>query len=142
MSIYSNTGLAPETLASSAAQLVAASAQQPNESAFAPMAGIPESRAASIVEYPEEESDAGTAVPEPGPTALLWSLPLAMICQYLCVGLHGTACDQLFTSFLVTPLASGGLGLTADHYAMLVAIMFFFSMVWCVGRRLPSPARS
>ncbi|BGO94014.1 hypothetical protein NBRC10512_003647 [Rhodotorula toruloides] len=130
MSIYSNTGLAPETIASSAAQLVAVSAQQPNESAFAPMAGIPESRPASIVEYPNEASDAGTAVPEPGPTALLWSLPLAMICQYLCVGLHGTACDQLFTSFLVTPLASGGLGLTADHYAMLVAIMFFFSMVW------------
>ncbi|BGP31947.1 hypothetical protein JCM10296v2_003726 [Rhodotorula toruloides] len=130
MSIYSNTGLAPETIASSAAQLVAVSAQQPNESAFAPMAGIPESRPASIVEYPDEASDAGTAVPEPGATALLWSLPLAMICQYLCVGLHGTACDQLFTSFLVTPLASGGLGLTADHYAMLVAIMFFFSMVW------------
>uniref|UniRef100_A0A0K3CNN8 Palmitoyltransferase DHHC domain-containing protein n=1 Tax=Rhodotorula toruloides TaxID=5286 RepID=A0A0K3CNN8_RHOTO len=130
MSIYSNTGLAPETIASSAAQLVAVSAQQPNESAFAPMAGIPESRPASIVEHPDEASDAGTAVPEPGPTALLWSLPLAMICQYLCVGLHGTACDQLFTSFLVTPLASGGLGLTADHYAMLVAIMFFFSMVW------------
>lgn len=55
-----------------------------------------------------------------------------MILQYLCVGLHGTACDQLFTSFLVAPIASGGLGLTADHYAMLVAIMFFFSMVWCV----------
>lgn len=58
-----------------------------------------------------------------------------MILQYLCVGLHGTACDQLFTSFLVAPIASGGLGLTADHYAMLVAIMFFFSMVWCV--RMP-----
>jgi hypothetical protein len=61
---------------------------------------------------------------------LVWQLPLAMILQYLCVGLHGTACDQLFTSFLVAPIASGGLGLTADHYALLVAIMFFFSMVW------------
>lgn len=66
----------------------------------------------------------------PSAATLVWQLPLAMILQYLCVGLHGTACDQLFTSFLVAPIASGGLGLTADHYALLVAIMFFFSMVW------------
>lgn len=30
----------------------------------------------------------------------------------------------------MTPIASGGLGLSADHYAALVATMFFFSMVW------------
>ncbi|GAA5981662.1 hypothetical protein JCM10908_004557 [Rhodotorula pacifica] len=128
MSIYSNTGLAPESLAASAAQLVAVSAQQPNDSAFAPMQAIPETRAPSIIEHPSPVSEAGIAAPSAA--SLVWQLPLAMILQYLCVGLHGTACDQLFTSFLVAPIASGGLGLTADHYAMLVAIMFFFSMVW------------
>lgn len=62
VSIYSNTGLAPESLAASAAQLVAASAQQPNESAFAPMQAIPETRAPSIIEHPSPASEAGTFV--------------------------------------------------------------------------------
>ncbi|BGP39895.1 hypothetical protein JCM10450v2_003869 [Rhodotorula kratochvilovae] len=142
MSIYDNTGLAPETIASSAGQLVAqqqqGQQQQPNESAFAPMAAIPETRPASIVEHATSD-DASTVIDYGGASAgtggaggaaLVWQLPLMMIAQYLCVGLHGTACDQIFTSFLVTPVASGGLGLSADHYAALVATMFFFSMVW------------
>lgn len=59
MSIYSNTGLAPESLAASAQQLVAVSAQQPNESAFAPMQAIPETRAPSIIEHSSPASEAG-----------------------------------------------------------------------------------
>lgn len=59
MSIYSNTGLAPESLAASAAQLVAVSAQQPNESAFAPMQAIPETRAPSIIEHSSPQSEVG-----------------------------------------------------------------------------------
>lgn len=33
-------------------------------------------------------------------------------------------------SFLVTPIPSGGLGLTAAHYALLVSVMFLCSMIW------------
>ncbi|GAA6002187.1 uncharacterized protein JCM10292_000798 [Rhodotorula paludigena] len=135
MSIYDNTGLAPETIASAAGQLVPPAQQQqqaPNESVFAPMAAIPETRPASIIEHADDSSstviDAGSQAG--GGFSLVRQLPLMMIAQYLCVGLHGTACDQIFTSFLVTPVASGGLGLSADHYAGLVATMFFFSMVW------------
>ncbi|GAA5821517.1 hypothetical protein JCM3770_001058 [Rhodotorula araucariae] len=144
MSIYDNTGLAPETIASSAGQLIPQQQQQQgqghqvlNESAFAPMAAIPETRPASILDHAASDDastvidhGAATAAGKEGGAALLWQLPLMMIAQYLCVGLHGTACDQIFTSFLVTPVASGGLGLSADHYAALVATMFFFSMVW------------
>ncbi|KPV75489.1 uncharacterized protein RHOBADRAFT_53461 [Rhodotorula graminis WP1] len=153
MSIYDNSGLAPETIASAAGQLVAQHQQQlsapttPDESRFSPMAAIPETRAASIIEHGASDDDASTVIDYGGagvgggPSAaagdvgsgansVVWQLPLAMIAQYLCVGMHGTACDQMFTSFLVTPIASGGLGLSADHYAALVATMFFFSLIW------------
>lgn len=36
----------------------------------------------------------------------------------------------LHRSFLVTPVPSGGLGLSPSNYAVLVACMFFFSMIW------------
>ncbi|GAA5842478.1 hypothetical protein JCM11251_007325 [Rhodosporidiobolus azoricus] len=135
-SIYSNTGLAPETIASSAGQLqssmtLPSQQQRPDESGFAPMAGIPEHRAPSIVEHATEEEAEAAAVAASGGTAtLLWQLPLAMIFQYLLVGLHGTACDQVFNTFVVTGVASGGLGLSAQHFSILVAIMFFFQLVW------------
>ncbi|GAA5910999.1 hypothetical protein JCM6882_006744 [Rhodosporidiobolus microsporus] len=127
-SIYSNTGLAPETIASSAGQLTSGinlPPQRPDESGFAPMAGIPEHRAPSIV-----ERDANEPAASENTASLLWQLPLAMIFQYLIVGLHGTACDQVFNTFVVTGVASGGLGLSAQHFSILVAIMFFFQLVW------------
>ncbi|GAA6002441.1 hypothetical protein JCM10207_001120 [Rhodosporidiobolus poonsookiae] len=123
-SIYSNTGLAPETIASSANQLSSAVAMRPDESGFSPMAAIPETRPASIIEHPEGVAEDVT------PAGLVWQLPLAMILQYFCVGLHGTACDQVFGSFVVTKVANGGLGLSAQHFSILVAIMFFFQLIW------------
>ncbi|GAA5942487.1 hypothetical protein JCM10213_004789 [Rhodosporidiobolus nylandii] len=125
-SIYSNTGLAPETIASSANQLssafTAAPSARPDESGFARMAAIPETRAPSVIEQGKEEVEGGAG--------LIWQLPLAMIFQYFCVGLHGTACDQVFGTFVVTKVSSGGLGLTAQHYSVLVAIMFGFQLLW------------
>ncbi|GAA5861853.1 hypothetical protein JCM1840_006855 [Sporobolomyces johnsonii] len=122
MSIFSNSGLNPETIAASAGQLAAASSQRPDESGFAPMAAIPEARPASIIEREEGE--------EAEKVAPLSQLPLALVFQYSLLALHGTVCDQVFTSFLVAPIASGGLGLRASHYAALIAAMFFFSLVW------------
>ncbi|KAG0144839.1 hypothetical protein CROQUDRAFT_46720 [Cronartium quercuum f. sp. fusiforme G11] len=57
-------------------------------------------------------------------------LPLAIIAQYAIVALHGTTCDQLFMSFLVTPVRSGGLGLSAGHYAELIAAMCIAQIVF------------
>ncbi|GAA6027282.1 hypothetical protein JCM8097_002555 [Rhodosporidiobolus ruineniae] len=146
-SIYSNTGLAPETIALSANQLSSgvtlpggqsqsgqgAAGGRPDESGFARMQAIPETRPPSIVDrqaVAAEEGVAGEGGALEGGAGLIWQLPLGMIFQYFCVGLHGTACDQVFGSFLVTKVASGGLGLSAQHYSLLVAIMFFFQLVW------------
>ncbi|KAH9815534.1 hypothetical protein DFH28DRAFT_1164595 [Melampsora americana] len=57
-------------------------------------------------------------------------LPLAIIGQYAIIALHGTTCDQLFMSFLVTPVKSGGLGLSAGHYAELIAAMCIAQIVF------------
>ena len=116
ISIFSNSGLDPDTLAS-------AVSQRPDESGFAPMAAIPEMRPASIVEHGQEEAEKVSPISQ---------LPKFLIFQYSLLALHGTTNDQLFTAFLVAPLASGGLGLEASHYAALIATMFFFSLVWCV----------
>lgn len=61
MSIYSNTGLAPESLAASAVQLAGSPGlQQPIESPFAPLQAIPETRAPSIVEHsPAADNETG-----------------------------------------------------------------------------------
>ncbi|GAA5977557.1 hypothetical protein JCM11641_006863 [Rhodosporidiobolus odoratus] len=128
-SIFSNSGLAPENIASSAGQLSSAISVPPraDESGFEPMAAIPETRPASIVEHAEgQEIIADAADGE----SLVWQLPLAVIAGYGLVGLHSTTCDQVFGSFLVTKVASGGLGLSAQHYSVLVALMFFFQLVW------------
>ncbi|GAA6012252.1 hypothetical protein JCM11491_007072 [Sporobolomyces phaffii] len=116
VSIFSNanTGLDPDTLAS-------AISQRPDESGFAPMAAIPETRPASIVEHGQEEAEKVSPISQ---------LPKFLIFQYSLLALHGTTNDQLFTAFLVAPIASGGLGLEASHYAGLIATMFFFSLVW------------
>lgn len=80
-------------------------------------------------------------------------LPKGIILQYFVVAFHSTATDQVrssinarridkvsadhcfiainqqvFNTFLVTPVASGGLGLTASHFAELVAALFFAQM--------------
>ncbi|KAI5479840.1 major facilitator superfamily protein [Pseudohyphozyma bogoriensis] len=136
--IFANTGLDPSSLGGGAVTYVpppspapvkgsgGGGAETPNESAFNPMAAIPETRAPSIIEVPEpaEEED------EKESESLIRQLPLAMIAQYALVALHGTTCDQVFVSFIVTPVASGGLGLKAANYAFLVSIMFLFQSLW------------
>ncbi|KAA1065331.1 hypothetical protein PGT21_010580 [Puccinia graminis f. sp. tritici] len=64
------------------------------------------------------------------PTGLFKQLPLAIIAQYAILALHGTTCDQIFMSFLVTPIRSGGLGLSAGHYAELIAAMCIAQIVF------------
>lgn len=57
--------------------------------------------------------------------SLLWQLPLVFIAHYSLMSLHSSTFDQIFMAFLVTPVESGGLGLTAAHYAELIAAMAF-----------------
>lgn len=122
-SIFSNTGLDPQTLAQAMSQqprTPLAEAPHGNEG----LLGIPEGRPASIIDLE------AAAEPEMSMLQLIWQLPVGVIAQYGLVALHGTSCDQVFLSFIVTPISSGGLGLKASDYAGLVALMFFFQMVW------------
>lgn len=66
----------------------------------------------------------------PPPTNIFNQLPLAIIGQYAFLALHGTTCDQVFMSFLVTPIKSGGLGLSAGHFAELIAAMCIAQIVF------------
>ncbi|SCV73276.1 BQ2448_7202 [Microbotryum intermedium] len=137
-SIFANTGLDDETLVQSTQY-----APPPGSlggkagddygagggGGFDPMAPIPEGRPASVIEH-DEEGDSDSLEIKADTTGLLRQLPLSMIAQYSLLALHGCTCDQIFLSFLVTPVPSGGLGLQASNYAMLVACMFFFTMIW------------
>ncbi|PWN29800.1 hypothetical protein BDZ90DRAFT_226030 [Jaminaea rosea] len=63
-----------------------------------------------------------------GPSAppSLWSLlPMTIIAHYGLLAFHSATFDQVFMAFLVTPFPSGGLGLTAAHYAELISAMAF-----------------
>ncbi|KDE03849.1 hypothetical protein MVLG_05672 [Microbotryum lychnidis-dioicae p1A1 Lamole] len=134
-SIFANTGLDDETLVQSTqyapppGSLGVKTDEYGAGGGFDPMAAIPEGRPASVIEY-NEEGDADSVEVKADTTGLLTQLPLSMIAQYSLLALHGCTCDQIFLSFLVTPVPSGGLGLQASNYAMLVACMFFFTMVW------------
>lgn len=134
VSIFANTGLDEETLASAHAQAQHLQAQRSaDDSAFNPsMAAIPETgRPASLVEHDVTTPDNRTAVEEENPEqSLIRQLPLGMIAQYSLLALHGCTCDQVFMSFLVTPVGSGGLGLKAANYAFLVSCMFVFQGIW------------
>ncbi|WFD30823.1 hypothetical protein MSPP1_001847 [Malassezia sp. CBS 17886] len=58
------------------------------------------------------------------PSASLWALiPVVVIAHYGVVSFHSATFEQVFMAFLVTPEPSGGLGLTAGHYAVLIAAM-------------------
>lgn len=91
----------------------------------------------------------GTEVANKPSESIFKDLPLGIILQYFIVAFHSTACDQVrpylivfseryfgscsiqvFNTFLVTPVSSGGLGLTASHFAELVAALFFAQMLW------------
>jgi len=104
---------------------------------------IPEGRPSTGGQASDETTinanTAATAEESEKPTGLFKQLPLAIIAQYAILALHGTTCDQIFMSFLVTPIRSGGLGLSAGHYAELIAamciaqIMFQFRFYPTVG---------
>lgn len=52
--------------------------------------------------------------------SILRDLPITLIAQYTILGLHGTICDQLFMSYLVSKTEAGGLGLAASDFAEYV----------------------
>ncbi|CAH7672387.1 hypothetical protein PPACK8108_LOCUS7192 [Phakopsora pachyrhizi] len=79
---------------------------------------------------PGELEGDGKSVSEIKQESVFKQLPLAIIAQYAVVALHGTTCDQVFMSFLVTPIKSGGLGLSAGHYAELIAAMCIAQIVY------------
>ncbi|WFD33403.1 hypothetical protein MCUN1_000216 [Malassezia cuniculi] len=67
--------------------------------------------------------------PHPDVEASAWSLlPAVAIIHYGLLSFHSATFDQVFMSFLVTPVPSGGLGLTAGHYAILIAFMALCQM--------------
>jgi hypothetical protein len=121
-SIYSNTGLAAETIASSAgvagvagggggnqlasavtAAQTGASAGRADESQFAPMQAIPEGqRAPSVIEHGEADLLLEEGGEKETAQSLIWQLPLGIISLYFLLGLHGGACDQVFGTFVVT----------------------------------------
>ncbi|TRM63611.1 hypothetical protein BD626DRAFT_494826 [Schizophyllum amplum] len=64
------------------------------------------------------------------PPSLTSQLPILVIIQYGLLALHSTTHDQLFMSYLVTPYHSGGLNLTAAHFAQLIALMCLAQIVY------------
>lgn len=86
---------------------------------------------ASKLHKPDDTEEATVSGSEPGsPTntsgpsvSPIWMLPLVVVGHYGMLSLHSSMFDQVFMAFLVTPEPSGGLGLTATHYAGLIAAM-------------------
>ncbi|PWN40665.1 hypothetical protein IE81DRAFT_293033 [Ceraceosorus guamensis] len=65
------------------------------------------------------------------PPPSLWSqLPLVFIGHYALLSFHSSTFEQVFMAFLVTPYPSGGLGLTAAHFAELIAAMMIAQVVF------------
>lgn len=63
-------------------------------------------------------------IPDQSQSRPLWTqLPVTVILQYGCLALHSTTHDQVFLSYLVSSYDSGGLGLSAAHFAQLIALM-------------------
>ena len=82
---------------------------------------------ASHVSSKAREPDTAPAEPEPELPAVppsLWALiPVVIVVHYGILSFHAATFDQVFLAFLVTPEPSGGLGLNAGHYAVLIASM-------------------
>lgn len=71
----------------------------------------------------------GLADSAPAAAPSIWSLlPLVVIAHYGLMSFHSATFEQVFMAFLVTPEQSGGLGLTAAHFAELIAAMAFCQM--------------
>ena len=144
--IFGNTGLAtprsmsqtpfvaPSSKAPNPANEANATSTTANESATTNLTAIPEGRTSTSGQASEETTldvNKASSIEElEKPTGLFKQLPLAIIAQYAILALHGTTCDQIFMSFLVTPIRSGGLGLSAGHYAELIAAMCIAQIVF------------
>lgn len=94
--------------------------------------GIPESNSNRGTITPEErdrlasiaQNAAATGEKSAAPS-LFALLPMTIIAHYGLLAFHSATFDQVFMAFLVTPFQSGGLGLTATHFAELIAAMAF-----------------
>ncbi|TKY89559.1 hypothetical protein EX895_001344 [Sporisorium graminicola] len=64
------------------------------------------------------------------PVSLFTLLPTAIIAHYGLMAFHSSTFDQVFMAFLVTPEPSGGLGLTASHFAQLISAMAFCQLIF------------
>jgi hypothetical protein len=110
------------------------------DSAWDPtLAGIPESQSnRNSLMVPSQRRggsasaspDRRSAVLESPPTSLFTLLPAAIIAHYGLMAFHSSTFDQVFMAFLVTPEPSGGLGLTASHYAQLISAMAFCQLIF------------
>ena len=76
-----------------------------------------------------DSTTAGVSAPNVSPSPI-WLLPLVVIGHYGVLSFHSSMFDQVFMAFLVTPEPSGGLGLTASHYAGLIAAMTFCQLLF------------
>ncbi|WFD02322.1 hypothetical protein MOBT1_001004 [Malassezia obtusa] len=103
--------------------------QERGEQAYLPPAHFqrlhrPLSQAQRSAKTPEPEDMPVEPVPEaPVPTSLWALIPVVVVAHYATVSFHSSTFDQVFLAFLVTPEPSGGLGLNAGHYAILIASM-------------------
>lgn len=111
------------------------------------LAGIPESHSArnsfygttktlpskdlSLQNQVIPESGSSTVILPSTPTPSIFSLlPLVIIAQYGLMSLHSSTFEQVFMAFLVTPYTSGGLGLSSQHYAELIAAMAVCQLIF------------
>lgn len=97
----------------------------PSHFARAKMQRMPSGASVDDSEHTPLQAEAEATAPLPVEAAVspLWLLPLVVIVHYGVLSFHSAMFDQVFMSFLVTPVPSGGLGLTAGHYALLIAAM-------------------
>jgi hypothetical protein len=132
-SLYANTGVENALLSpgvSAVGPLPGMNRQDGPAGGYDPtLAGIPESGSVhgSMRGKPGSSgvtvmTHAGAVDPSP---SLFRQLPLVFIAHYALMALHSSTFDQVFMAFLVTPVKFGGLGLTAAHYAELIAAMAF-----------------
>lgn len=148
-SLYANTGIEspvlspaynPMSPANEAGPGLLGGGQARAESAWDPtLAGIPESQSnRNSLMVPSQRRggsasaspDRRSAVLESPPTSLFTLLPAAIIAHYGLMAFHSSTFDQVFMAFLVTPEPSGGLGLTASHYAQLISAMAFCQLIF------------
>ena len=115
------------------------------DSAWDPtLAGIPESHSnrnslsvpqrrsggtSPASEYRRSAALSATVAPAK-PVSLFTLLPTVIIAHYGLMAFHSSTFDQVFMAFLVTPEPSGGLGLTASHFAQLISAMALCQLIF------------